>query len=428
MNNMTTRPQSISVSSPELLLRRIDLRTITGATLAVLLLRFIYLLWALPISAAFPYTQLEQQVSLAPGSAPLGLWLQRAFVMPWMRYDYGWYHQILRDGYRAGDGTAAFHPLYPMLAWPLAQLSGNVELALLLVSTIAAIALTVIFTRYVALVHAESLSNTAGWLLLLTPPAFVLLAPYNESLFLTLAVACFWTLHQRRWWFAGLLGGLAALTRQQGLALMLPIVYAIWKTMRAERLALSGDAPRSVQPLTFLAVLLVPLGYALFIGYRTIALGELEAVLQARGPAEFLRRFLVSGASEQVLTGQRVALPWEAVIGQIRQIMLQPAPYDLVIDLVLGIITVAAISLGFRLMTIPERLYTLGIVAVTLCYYNGERAPLLSMPRHLMLVFPLYIVLARWVGTGRRQRLAIVALLVFNLFLAGAYVRNGWIP
>src|SRR5579859_6697513 len=64
-----------------------DLRTLRGAVLAVLLLRLGYGIWAVLISMVFPQTALEQQVGLAPGQAPPGLWLLRISVQPWLRYD-----------------------------------------------------------------------------------------------------------------------------------------------------------------------------------------------------------------------------------------------------------------------------------------------------------------------------------------------------
>ena len=129
--------------------------------------------------------------------------------MPWVRYDVRWYQQIADHGYRPGEGTAAFHPLYPLLAKLLAPLvGGNIYLALLLVSTIACTALCVVFARYVEDIHGEQFAQPAGWLLLLGPLGFILLIPYNEGLFLTLAVAMLWATARERWWLAGLFGAL----------------------------------------------------------------------------------------------------------------------------------------------------------------------------------------------------------------------------
>ena len=46
----------------------------------------------------------------------------------------------------------------------------------------------------------------------------------------------------------------------------------------------------------------------------------------------------------------------------------------------------------------------------------------------MLLAFPLFIMLARWMGSGARYRMLRIALLIGNLFVASMYVRNGWIP
>jgi hypothetical protein len=419
-------------------LRRINLQTIAGAVTLVLVLRMLFGVLALPISAQFPQTPLEEQLALAPWGAPPGAWLQRVLIEPWMRYDANWYATIVEHGYRPGEGTAAFHPLYPLLVWPLARLSGNMGLALLLTSTLATVAACVVFAWYVAAIHDERLAQTSAWLLLLAPPSFIMLAPYNEALFLALAIGSLWAMQRKRWWLAGLLGGLAALTRQQGLALALPMAWALYKGLKttgarikdADHTDSAASSAFSLQPSAFswLSLGLIPLSYALFVAYRAVTLGDLAVLAQAQSPADLLRRLLVSSSSEQVLIGQRIDWPWVASLAQLERILTRPGAYDLAIDLALGWAMVLVILAGLRHMTAVERLYALAIVALTLCYYNGDRSPMLSMPRHIMLAFPLYIVLARWAGIGTRRRVIIEVLIVANLFLCGAYIRNGWIP
>lgn len=418
MSLSSTAPAEAAAAPRRWSLARIDLRTIWGAVVAVLLLRVAFGLFALPISAIFPNQPLEYEVGVVPGDAPLGDWLQRVVVMPWVRYDAQIYARIADHGYVAGEGSAAFHPLYPLLAMPVARLlGGNDHLALFLVATVAAIAATVVFARYVAAVHGVELATRSAWLLLLAPPSFILLAPYNEGTFLALAIGCLWALHGGRWWLAGLLGGLAALTRQQGIALALPLLWLIFVAVR-ERRARWWDLG---------AVGLVPLGYGLFVLYRTVALGEIAKILSAKSPLDLLHSLLVSRSAEKVVLGQRISWPWDPFIDQIRQFFLT-FNYPLAIDFLLGWGMVLVLVIGWRRMTTAEALFAAGICFLSLFYYNGVMAPYLSLPRHILLAFPLYVILARWLGTGSRYRLGLELLLVGNLFLLGAYVRHGWVP
>src|SRR5437868_3504806 len=205
MMEMATSPHPIArIDQPQSLRWRVDLRMIGGALLAVIVLRIALGGVALAVSAGFPQTALERQVGVAPGDASLDQWLQRVAVAPWMRYDAEWYRRIVDHGYRRDEGTAAFHPLYPLSATLFAWvLGGNIDPALLVASTLASVALCVLLARYVEHVHGGEYAQPAGWLLLTVPPAFVLLAPYSESLFLACAVASLFAISCERWWLAG---------------------------------------------------------------------------------------------------------------------------------------------------------------------------------------------------------------------------------
>jgi hypothetical protein len=397
---------------------QLDLRSIAGAAAAVLLLRIVLGLWVLPTSAANPGWPLEAQVPVLPSGQPDASWLQRVGVLPWLRYDAISYERIVRHGYQLEDNTAGFHPLYPLLAAALTPLlGGNIVLALLVVSTLSSLALCVLFTRYVARFHSAALAQPAGWLLLLAPPSFVLLAPYTESTFMALAVAAIWALRRERWWLAGLLGGLAALTRQQGLALALPLAWALWVALRANRARYRHLA----------AVALVPLGYGLFVAYRAVFVGDFAALREADGPVEFLHRLMVSNAGREVVAGQRIAWPWELLIDQLRLIAAATQRHHLLLDLLLGWAGVALALLGMRELHATERLYVLGILALALCYYIGDINPYMALPRHVMIAFPLFITLGRCIGRGP-QRWLVAALLLVNLALATLFVQIAWIP
>ncbi len=221
--------------------RSVDLRYVRGAILAVLCMRVVFGALALPISASFPRTASEQHIPLMFGSAPLGAWLERVFLLPWMHYDSWHYYAIVDHGYNLQEQTANFHPLYPLLAALVKPLvGGNVILAMLLISTIASVILCVLLARYVEQFYGVALTNRAIWLLLLVPPGFILLAPYTESTFMALAVGALFAMRVERWWLAGLLGALATLTRQQGLALALPLAWGLLGAWRARTRANLG--------------------------------------------------------------------------------------------------------------------------------------------------------------------------------------------
>jgi hypothetical protein len=394
---------------------RFDLRTIKGAFLAILFFRVGLGLWALPISARFPETALEKSIALWPPDQNIGAWLQRILVEPWMRYDALHYADIVSKGYNLQEGQSAFHPLYPFLAWPFVKLGVPPGVALLLVSTLCAFGLCLIFTRYVAKFHNEVFSSSATWLLLGGLCGFILFAPYNESLFLLLAVSCLWAVRDERFWLAGLFGGLATLTRQQGVALALPIIWQIAVSRRAAW-------------HTMFAPVLVFCGYGAFVIYRLFVLHDVD-FSQPRSPFQLAHAILISPAAQNIMPGQHLATPWHVFAVQWELITSRPNPYHLVIDLVLGAAMTILAFCGWKGLHSSERLFSVAVVVMSLCYFNGSTQPMMALPRHLMLAFPLYIALARWANrTPLTARFVFEFTLVINLLLAGAYFRHGWVP
>ena len=68
----------------------------------------------------------------------------------------------------------------------------------------------------------------AAWFLLIFPTAYFLHIGYTESLFLALVLGSFLAARTDRWWLAGILGGLAALTRINGLVLIPALAAEAW--------------------------------------------------------------------------------------------------------------------------------------------------------------------------------------------------------
>ncbi len=119
----------------------------------------------------------------------------------------------------------AFFPLYPLLIKLLGWLTlGNHLLAAVLISQLALVGAAWLAYHWLKSVWSD---EPAKWFLIFWlsfPTAFFLQAAYTESLFLLLVFACFWQLKQQKYWWAGGLGFLAALTRVTGVFLLIPIL------------------------------------------------------------------------------------------------------------------------------------------------------------------------------------------------------------
>jgi len=89
---------------------------------------------------------------------------------------------------------------------------------------------------------------------------------------------------------------------------------------------------------------------------------------------------------------------------------------------------ILVVLFGLRDMDMIERLYSLGVVGLALCYYIGDIEPYMALPRHIMIAFPLFIVLSRWAGRGSRLWILIQIMVLVNFFLASLFVLQGWVP
>lgn len=164
-------------------------------------------------------------------------------------WDAGWYKSIVENGYYAGIPTAqqnvAFFPVYPLLVWIVKNtfLLPTVW-AGALVSWASFAGALVLLYKLIAARYNPQLAKTSLLLCAFNPFSLYFAMMYTEALFLLLAVATFWFLHQKQWWLAALAAGLASGTRSVGFALGLVVIVAwamrYWQKLQILRIAALG--------------------------------------------------------------------------------------------------------------------------------------------------------------------------------------------
>lgn len=215
--------------------------------------------------------------------------VDQAFDM-WHRWDTTWYLLIADVGYRADERATAFFPLYPMLTRAITPVvPGNTIVAALLVSSLACLAALIVIHRLTAEALGPDDARRTIFYLLAFPTAFFLMAAYNESLFIALAVGSLYLMRHGRWWWAGLLAGFASGTRITGVLLGLAFVY--------EYLRQRGFSLRRIR-LDALSVVLVPSGLFAYMIYCNHLTGNPLAFLKAQeawGRADFTWPWVTAG-------------------------------------------------------------------------------------------------------------------------------------
>lgn len=143
----------------------------------------------------------------------------------WNKWDAGHLLDIAKHGY-VNEGEMrffiVFYPLYPLIVRLFAIVTRNFVFAGFLVSHLSLILGCFYLYKLVELDSDEKTADRTVRFLLIFPQSFFLNIVYTDSLFLATSILCCYYLRKHRWLWAGFWGGLAALTRNFGILLLLP--------------------------------------------------------------------------------------------------------------------------------------------------------------------------------------------------------------
>jgi Gpi18-like mannosyltransferase len=383
------------------------------------ILRIVTSLFAAFTSPFRPITSLEINIPLLPPSAPISQWLNRVILAPWMRWDAMWFSKIVSQGYSTTDITPAYHPLYPWLATPLSKIGISPELSLLIISALAGIALFFCFYKFA---HLDLSPNDAFFALLVfsfSPLAFIFFAPYSESLFILLAVLCLYFLRKKSWWLAGIMGGLATLTRQQGLFLVFPMAWELWEN--------SGRSFTSIlkRGKDLLATGAIVSGMLVWIGYRALVLNDFS--LHFNNIQGFIYSTIISPNAIAIFPAQKFVWPWQALYYAIEKLLTKPDP-DIWVNILLALLYLIVLSISWKELRMSYKIYSLAITVVSFSYYTGPIHPYMGLPRHLLLAFPISIGITAVIKKTWIRLVFIGISLSMMIFLLVLYVLNAWVP
>ena len=192
------------------------LRVVVGSRLLVWIAAFAAIGWIGENVHAF-FAMDPYGVTAPFNSVPLD-----KLLAPVGRWDAVWYIQIAQHGYYSPASTN-FFPLYPLLIALGDRLIDQPLIVGGLISLGCMTAGLALLYRLALLDLDEPAARLTVVLVSLYPMSLFLSAAYTESLFLLLAVGMFYAARRERWALAGLCGGLAAATRSDGVALVIPL-------------------------------------------------------------------------------------------------------------------------------------------------------------------------------------------------------------
>ena len=365
---------------------------------------------AQPVDASMRYPALAEAFHGALGG----------LLNPLAHYDGVWFLRIAEAGYPNGR-YATFFPLYPLVVRAGGLLVGHeYELAGIALSTAFFLAAAALLYVLVELDFGHRAAFCTVLALSLFPTSFFFQAVYSESFFLLLSLVCFWCLRRDRWLLAGVVALLASLTRVTGVLLLLPMALTYF-----------GSSKRTAGGRARPAALVLPLlglaGYCLFL-WRVAG----DPVLWSSGESAWGRHLTLptstlwhalraAGYAVRYLATGRAAPLLQTYPGETLSFVQHEIAVVNLVSFGALAFAVWALVAGWRRLPRAYTLYAAALVVVPLLQPRSQ-IPLMSMPRFVLVAFPLFIALGLAIQRRRLLRTALlVASTVLLVYLTGRF-------
>jgi hypothetical protein len=324
-----------------------------------------------------------------------------AYRVPWLavwqRFDTNWYLSIAEEGYGSINGDVHFPPFFPLLIRALKPLIGNAYLAALLIANLATLyAIKLLYEVYLEWGNTSSAKRSIA-LFLLYPTSFFLFAAYSESLFLMATLLSLRYMRAHLWALAGFWCFCALLTRLQGIALILPMLYMMWL-----------DRPLLRKPAHQVGLMLPGLGGLFYLYLRSQqATGNVIPLVESELHA-------------------RLVPPWGNYWYAVETFL--SGHFTLVDFLNWIAVTLFTILLvtGWRRIPTEYNLFTAASLLILLARLV-ETQPLVSMTRYTLTLFPAFFVLSLASEDSRVRRLIVYTFIPLNLYLSAQFFSWGWV-
>lgn len=318
----------------------------------------------------------------------------------WANFDGFYYLTLAQRGYLGIGLIQAFFPLYPLLIKSISILIGNFLVSGLVISNLCMLLNLYLWQK---LMKSENVnSSLTTWLFLVFPTSFYFGALYNESLFLTLVLASFLAMKTKKWWLAATLAGLASATRLVGVFLLPSLIWELWQSQKIKQF------DKTFVFNLMLIVLISVSGLLIFMGLL---------YQHFHDPLYFyhVQSEFGAGREEQLIVYPQVVWRYLKILITARPIDLRYLIY--LEEFLSGVGGAILFWAGWKKMR-PSYLFY-AVPAFILPTLTGTFS---SLPRYLLVCFPIFIILAqilekrhwlRWLWLSVSLVLLIVNTMMF---------------
>jgi Gpi18-like mannosyltransferase len=309
------------------------------------------------------------------------------------RWDTIQYLAIAEHGYsntKATEHLLGYFPLFPFLVKILSLVFRDYFVSSLLLSFVASVTAGYLLQKLAILdADDDAEADRALWYCFCFPTAYFLVLGYTESLFLALSLASFYFARKGKWLTCGSLAALTAATRANGIVLLPALIVEAF---------LNNDKRPSKSCLW---LFLAPLGLLANAINSWVVSGNYWAYV------EMQHKYFT----------ESTVVPWNNLINLFQQyVNSAPSAFKTmtveVVILSFGIV-VALLVLSVRWLRISYQVYSWSQLTFIL-----TASWIISFPRLILVVFPLFIILAR---LGRNQDLHRLLLIGTALCMGGLF-------
>ena len=401
--------------------------SVKPALIIFLATRIFLSVWAVVALTVSPLPE-EPDETIRPylGEPILDEGLTGLLLGPWQRFDSQHYLRIARQGY-ANEADSVFPPLYPLAIRALSGLFGGGAAANLaaavLIANLAYLGLLILLHRVASAELGQGGATRSLVYLALFPTGFFLLAPYTESLFILLALGSIWAARNGRFWPAGALGLLAALTRLTGWILVVPLAYEWWRQESGKWRVASGRRPKPISRITHHA--------SRFPFHALIA-----TALPALGTAAFTLWRWWAGLPSLALVYeqywfQTTGFPGQDLVTAVNTFFFGGAArageFTLIIDFLIVFFLLGTTIWTFRRLGTTYGLYSALLLLFMLLPASADFKPLYSFSRYALAFFPAFMLLGEIGERPWFNRLILYPSIILHLYFSGQFFIWGWV-
>lgn len=360
----------------------------------------------------FPYSDIH----LIPSQLPQWVW-------GFANFDGVHYLTIAKQGYFA-QFTQAFFPVYPLLIHVVSWMLHDKFMILsgILISFVSFILLVYVFKLLFMMDYPKEKNalNRVILLLLLFPTSFYFASLYTESFFLFLTLAAFYNARKGKWIWAAVCGAVASATRITGIVLLLPLLLE-WHitTAHVKEITLQGFMKRSnikkfLRSMIRSPILyIVPLGLCAYMIYLQFAFHDALYFWHAQP---------VFGAERS----SGIVFPLQVVWRYLKIMATVPwsqSSYWVAFWELGALIVATSLLIWGHLKKIRFSYLVFGWLVLLTPILTGT---LSSLPRYILLIFPLYMVLGkiknRWIFLSIIFGSSLLLIYFTSRFVQGLWV------